>query len=127
MMKVMETYTCYVKINHKVRSAARIYIKKISIKKIVNSSKQINNFYTSKIQKKPKIAVLGLNPHCETVDKFSEEDKIIKPAIAIRPFHISACGVNPLFQELISLGLAGLMDLLDSLPCFKVIIKKLIA
>ena len=57
--------------------------KKISIKKIVYSSKQINNFYTSKIQKKPKIAILGLNPHCETVDKFSEEDKIIKPAIKI--------------------------------------------
>ena len=32
---------------------------------------------------RPRIAVLGLNPHCETVDKFSEEDKIIKPAIKI--------------------------------------------
>ena len=66
--------------------------KKISIKKIVNSSKQINNFYTSKIQKKPKIAILGLNPHCETVDKFSEEDKIIKPAIKIlkkKNIHVS--------------------------------------
>ena len=34
-----------------------------------------------KLRKKPKIAVLGLNPHCETIDKFSEEEKIIKPAI----------------------------------------------
>ena len=25
----------------------------------------------------------GLNPHCETINKFSEEDKIIKPAIKI--------------------------------------------
>ena len=24
---------------------------------------------------------MGLNPHCETVNKFSEEDKIIKPSI----------------------------------------------
>ena len=26
---------------------------------------------------------MGLNPHCETVDKFSEEDKIINPVIQI--------------------------------------------
>ena len=50
---------------------------------------------------------------------------ISKPAIAIRPFHISACGVNPLFQELISLELAGLVDSLDSLRCFNDITEKL--
>ena len=33
------------------------------------------------LKKKPKIAVLGLNPHCETIDKISEEKKIIIPAI----------------------------------------------
>ena len=26
-------------------------------------------------------AVLGLNPHCESIDSFSEEDKIINPSI----------------------------------------------
>ena len=31
--------------------------------------------------KKPKIAILGLNPHCETTDSYSEEERIIKPAI----------------------------------------------
>ena len=30
---------------------------------------------------RPKIAILGLNPHCETIDKFSEEKKLIIPAI----------------------------------------------
>ena len=33
------------------------------------------------MNKIPKFAILGLNPHCETIDNFSEEDKIIKPAI----------------------------------------------
>jgi len=32
------------------------------------------------LNKKPKIAVLGLNPHCESVHKFNEDEKIIKPA-----------------------------------------------
>ena len=33
------------------------------------------------LQKKPKIAVLGLNPHCETIEKKGEEQKEIIPAI----------------------------------------------
>ena len=41
----------------------------------------IDKFYLSKFKKKPKIAVLGLNPHCESVLKFNEDEKIIKPAI----------------------------------------------
>ena len=30
---------------------------------------------------KPTIAVTGLNPHCESILKFNEDEKIIKPAI----------------------------------------------
>ncbi len=55
--------------------------KNITKKKIINNVKKIKKFYESLLNKKPKIAILGLNPHCETVDKFSEENKIIKPAI----------------------------------------------
>ncbi len=33
------------------------------------------------LYRKPKIAILGLNPHCETIDKISEEKKIIIPAL----------------------------------------------
>ena len=33
------------------------------------------------LNKKPKIAVLGLNPHCETIEKTSEEQEEIIPAI----------------------------------------------
>ncbi len=55
--------------------------KQISKKKIYNNVLKINEFFIKKIKLKPKIAILGLNPHCETIDKFSEEEKIIIPAI----------------------------------------------
>ncbi len=49
--------------------------------KIINDIKNINNFYKKNHKIKPKFAILGLNPHCESVEKVSEEEKIIKPAI----------------------------------------------
>jgi len=55
--------------------------KNITKKKIISSVKKIKIFYENFMNKKPKIAILGLNPHCETVDSFSEEKKIIIPAI----------------------------------------------
>ncbi len=53
----------------------------IKKKKIINTVDQINNFYKSKLKKTPQIAILGLNPHCETISKVSEEKKEIIPAI----------------------------------------------
>ena len=41
----------------------------------------INDFYKKKIGINPKIAVLGLNPHCESNDKFNEDDKIVRPVV----------------------------------------------
>ena len=38
-------------------------------------------FYNKYFKKKIKIAITGLNPHCFSNEKFSEEEKIIKPAI----------------------------------------------
>ncbi len=49
--------------------------------KIINDVVNINNFYKSKLKKRSRFAVLGLNPHCETTLKISEEKKIIIPAI----------------------------------------------
>ena len=57
--------------------------KNITVKKIVHNVTEINKFYKKYLKKKVSIAVLGLNPHCETTDSFSEENKIIKPAIKI--------------------------------------------
>jgi len=41
----------------------------------------INNFYIDKFKFKPKIGVTGLNPHCESISKFNEDEKIVSPAI----------------------------------------------
>ena len=50
-------------------------------KKIIDNIIKVDLFYKSKLKKIPKIAILGLNPHCETTDKISEEKTEIIPAI----------------------------------------------
>ena len=55
--------------------------KKINKKLIYEKVKLINDFYLNYLKKKPNIAVLGLNPHCESVEKFNEDKQIIKPAV----------------------------------------------
>lgn len=65
----------------------------ITKKKIINNIIKINYFYKNILKKKPIIAVLGLNPHCETVDKISEEKKIIIPSIKkLKKKHINVNG-----------------------------------
>ena len=55
--------------------------KHISKKKIYTHVKLITNFYKTNFNKKPKIAITGLNPHCESNFKDCEEKTIIIPAI----------------------------------------------
>lgn len=55
--------------------------KKISSDLIIKKIKVINKWYIKKMKKKPKIAVLGLNPHNSELKKNSEEIKKIIPAI----------------------------------------------
>ena len=57
--------------------------KSISKKKIVDKVRLINHFYKTKIKKTPKVAITGLNPHCESGEKINEEKKHIIPAIKI--------------------------------------------
>ena len=57
--------------------------KSISKKKIIDKVKLINSFYKTKIKKTPKIAITGLNPHCESKEEISEEKKYIVPAIKL--------------------------------------------
>ncbi len=54
---------------------------KINQKIILEKVKLINSFYKKKFSIKPRIAVLGLNPHCESILKKNEDELIIKPAI----------------------------------------------
>ena len=53
----------------------------ITRKNIFQKVRLVNNFYIKFRKIKPRIAILGLNPHCESTDKFNEDDKILKPAI----------------------------------------------
>ena len=55
--------------------------KKINKKLIIDKIKLIIRFYKQNFKLKPRIAVLGLNPHCETIARFDEDKKIILPAI----------------------------------------------
>ena len=55
--------------------------KKISKNKIIKHVNLITKFYKKNFGKKPRIAITGLNPHCESNFKNSEEDSIITPAI----------------------------------------------
>jgi len=61
----------------------KIIFKKITIKKIVKQVITINKFYKKFLNKTPKIAITGLNPHCESIKDKNEEKKIINPAIKL--------------------------------------------
>jgi len=53
----------------------------ITKKNIIEKISLVDSFYRKHLGFRPKIAVLGLNPHCESVDKYNEDEKIIKPTI----------------------------------------------
>ena len=55
--------------------------KRINKLEIINKVKLIDNFWKKKFGKKVKIGVTGLNPHCESIDKFNEDRSIIFPTI----------------------------------------------
>jgi len=55
--------------------------KKINKLEIINKVKLINNFWKKEFGKKVKIGVTGLNPHCESIDSFNEDQNIILPTI----------------------------------------------
>ena len=55
--------------------------KNINKKTISEKIFLIHNFYKKILKINPRIGVLGLNPHCESVHKFNEDEKIIRPLI----------------------------------------------
>tara|TARA_B100000900_G_scaffold205054_1_gene173808 strand:+ start:269 stop:1237 length:969 start_codon:yes stop_codon:yes gene_type:complete len=59
----------------------KLVTKNVNKKLIIEKVKIINEFYRTKFHIKPKIAVLGINPHCESIDKINEDEKIIKPTV----------------------------------------------
>ena len=87
------------KVNKKNKEAMLIYNNKLSVspltthlplkhvyknitkKKIINQVNLIKKFYKKNFNINPKIGITGLNPHCESNYKSSEEKNIIIPAI----------------------------------------------
>tara|TARA_Y100000768_G_scaffold383333_1_gene365283 strand:+ start:1210 stop:2175 length:966 start_codon:yes stop_codon:yes gene_type:complete len=59
----------------------KLVTKKINKKIISDKIKLINSFYKKKFSIIPRIAILGVNPHCESILKQNEDDIIIKPLI----------------------------------------------
>ena len=59
----------------------KLVSKNISKNIIIDKINLINEFYKKNMNFSPKIAVLGLNPHCESIENNNEDEKIIKPAI----------------------------------------------
>ena len=55
--------------------------KKINKLEITNKVKLIDSFWKEKFNKQIKIGVTGLNPHCESIDSFNEDKKILLPTI----------------------------------------------
>jgi 4-hydroxythreonine-4-phosphate dehydrogenase len=55
--------------------------KKITKCEIIKKIKIIDLFWKKKFGYKPKIGITGLNPHCESIDKFNEDESIIKPTV----------------------------------------------
>lgn len=69
--------------------------KKISKKLIIEKILLINNFYIQHFNFKPKMAITGVNPHCESTDKFNEDERIVKPAIKFLKKKIKIIGPIP--------------------------------
>jgi 4-hydroxythreonine-4-phosphate dehydrogenase len=59
----------------------KLVAKKINKKIISDKVYLIDKFYMENFNIKPKIAILGLNPHCESTLKYNEDEKIIKPCV----------------------------------------------
>ena len=59
----------------------KLVAKKITKKLIEEKIELVDSFFKKNFQIKPKIAVTGMNPHCETILKFNEDEKIVSSAI----------------------------------------------
>jgi 4-hydroxythreonine-4-phosphate dehydrogenase len=73
----------------------KLVSKKINKKVIAKNVSLVNNFYEKKFNIKPRIAILGLNPHCESVHKYNEDEKIIKPTIKYLKNRYNVSGPYP--------------------------------
>ena len=72
-----ELSVCPITTHLPIKNVASKITEKLIWEKII----LIDNFYRKYIRLKPKIAITGLNPHCESINKINEDEIIIKPII----------------------------------------------
>ena len=73
----------------------KLVTKEISQKTIKEKVNIVDEFYKNFLKFKPRIAVVGLNPHCESVLNFNEDQKILLPAIKSLKKKINVKGPFP--------------------------------
>ena len=59
----------------------KLVAKRIRKQNIEDKIILIQDFYKKILNRSPRIGILGLNPHCESILNFNEDEKIIKPLI----------------------------------------------
>ena len=62
----------------------KLVAKKITKRLIEEKIEIINLFFKKNFKIKPKIAVTGMNPHCETISKFNEDKKVVFSAVVAK-------------------------------------------
>ena len=72
-----ELSVCPITTHLPIKNVASKITEKLIWEKII----LIDNFYRKYIRLKPKIAITGLNPHCESINKINEDEIIIKPIV----------------------------------------------
>ncbi len=73
----------------------KLVTKKITKKLIKEKIIIVNNFFKKNLGYKPRIGVVGLNPHCESILNFNEDKKIISPVIKSLKSSINIRGPYP--------------------------------
>jgi len=73
----------------------KLVTKNITKKLLKEKNKLIHDFYKKQFGFKPKIAVTGLNPHCESILKFNEDYEIISKVIKSQKKKINVKGPFP--------------------------------
>ena len=73
----------------------KLVTKEISKRIIKEKVNIINDFYKNFLKFKPRIGVVGLNPHCESIHNFNEDEKILLPVIKSLKKKINVKGPFP--------------------------------
>ncbi len=89
LIKNKKLSVCPITTHDDIKNVSR----KLNKKLLINKIKTIHNWFWLSLKQKPKIAILGLNPHNAELKKNSEEKKIIIPSIKeLKKFGIDVVG-----------------------------------